>query len=67
MDHLPELDPFSPESQRDPIAAIDATREQTPLARSARGLEVLTYEACVEIYNNEDFMAGNYSHGSSTE
>jgi hypothetical protein len=55
MDRLPEIDPLSPEYQRDPIATIDAIRAQSPLARSGRDLEVLTYAGCAEVYNNDNF------------
>ena len=57
MDQLPEIDPFSPEYQRDPIAAIERVRASSPLARSARGFEVLTYEGCAEVYANEHFVS----------
>jgi cytochrome P450 len=57
MDRLPEIDPLSPEYQRDPIATIDAIRAQSPLARSGRGLEVLTYAGCAEVYNNDNFKS----------
>ncbi len=55
MDQLPEIDPFSPAYQADPLAAIERARERAPLARSARGLEVLTYDGCAEVYANEHY------------
>lgn len=57
MDLLPEIDPFSPDYQRDPIAAIEDVRARAPLARSARGLEVLTYEGCAEVYADENYVS----------
>jgi cytochrome P450 len=55
MDLLPEIDPFSPDYQSDPIAAIERVRAHSPLARSIRGLEVLTYDGCAEVYANEHY------------
>ena len=52
MDLLPEIDPFSPDSLRDPLPIIDAARARAPLARSVRGVEVLTYDGCAEVYND---------------
>jgi cytochrome P450 len=59
LDRLPEIDPFSPAYKTDPLAAIERVRAQSPLARSVRGLEVLTYDACAEVYANENYESAS--------
>jgi cytochrome P450 len=57
MDQLPEIDPFSPEYQSDATGLIERIRADSPLARSARGLEVLGYDGCAEVYANEHYVS----------
>lgn len=57
LDMLPEIDPYSAEYIADPLATISSVRAISPLARSSRGLEVLTYDACCEVYLNENYQS----------
>ncbi len=55
---LPELDVFSAEFARDPHAVLGPVRAQGPLARSTRGLEVLSYSACQDVYRDPNLGVG---------
>jgi cytochrome P450 len=56
FDQLPELDLASPAYQQDPLSVVTRLRERAPLARSARGVEVLTYEGCAAVYNDLEMV-----------
>jgi cytochrome P450 len=55
---LPELDVFSDAFSRDPHAALTAALARGPLARSARGLEALSYGACQDVYRDPNLGVG---------
>jgi cytochrome P450 len=54
---LPELDLFGAEYAADPAGAVRRLRSERGLARSARGIEVLTYERAKELLAHSDVAA----------
>src|SRR3954467_2038411 len=57
-DSLPDLDFFGPAFASDPHAALRECRETSWAARSARGIEVLTYARCAAILSDDRFERG---------
>ena len=55
---LPELDLFSPAFTTDPHGVLRAAREQHWAARSPRGVELLSYDACEKALLDERFQPG---------
>lgn len=55
MDELPELEILTQEYLENPVATVNVIRAHSTVARSSRGLEVLTYDSCAEVFNNKDF------------
>ena len=69
-DELPYLDVFAEEYAKSPADVIGPVREQSPLARSERGIEALTYSACRAVYRDPSLEVGQrelYTRGGLTE
>ncbi|HEX4223484.1 MAG TPA: hypothetical protein VHZ97_14040, partial [Pseudonocardiaceae bacterium] len=60
-DDLPELDVLGEEFQADALAAVAAARTRGGLARSRRGVEVLTYDQVAELANDPRLDSQNAS------
>lgn len=61
-DELPKLDVNSSEYRTNPSAVLAAARAQGELAVSARGIEVLSYEMCNEIFGETRFRTLGVAH-----
>lgn len=55
---LPELDPNTPEFIADPQSILGPLRARHELARSPRGIEVLSYRLCSEILKDPNVVLG---------
>ena len=58
IEDLPEVDFWSPEFAADPNLAVASARDSVGLARSRRGVEVLSYGAVTDILRDDRFGAG---------
>jgi cytochrome P450 len=58
VDDLPVLDVDAPGFDDDPLPQIEAVRRTSWVARSSRGIEVLTYEGCEAAFHNRDLHHG---------
>ena len=54
---LPELDLFGPGYAADPAGTLRRLRSERGLARSVRGIEVLTYERAKQLLAHPDVAA----------
>ena len=59
---LAPLDVRSAEFGRDPHGVLRRVREQGPIARSHRGMEVMSHDLCVEIVSNTEFETLGIDH-----
>jgi cytochrome P450 len=59
---LPEFDVRAPEFTADPLGVLRRAREIGPLARSHRGIEVLTYDLISQILLDERFDTAGHEH-----
>ena len=59
---LPELDVRSAAFAADPHRVLRDARAQGPLARSHRGIEVLSFDLCAAIFSNPDFETLGFEH-----
>jgi cytochrome P450 len=59
---LPELDVRSEEFSRDPHGILRRLRQLGPMARSHRGIEVLSFELCAAIFANDEFETLGLDH-----
>jgi cytochrome P450 len=59
---LPELDVRSDAFRQDPYGVIRRARARGPLARSHRGIEVLSFDLCAAIFSCDDFETLGADH-----
>lgn len=57
VDELPELDLFGPDYAADPAGTVRRAREQGGVARSLRGIEILTYERARQLLAHQDVQS----------
>lgn len=58
IDDLPVLEPAPSVTVAEHLAAVERVRPQSWIARSSRGLEVLSYEGCEAGFRNDGFVPG---------
>ncbi|MGH2728054.1 MAG: cytochrome P450 [Actinomycetota bacterium] len=56
MHELPVFEPIEDGTVAEHLALVEPIREQSWIARSSRGLEVLTYEGCEIVFKDENFV-----------
>ncbi len=59
---LPEFDVRSPEFIADPLGALGSARAASPLGRSHRGIEILTYDLASQMLTDDRFDTADVEH-----
>lgn len=58
LSDLPVIEPVEEGTVAEHLARVKPVREKSWIARSNRGLEILTYEACELVFKDENFLPG---------